>query len=290
VAVGFTVAIPTHDRRETAVLAALSALRQTRPPEQVLVLCDGCTDGTADAIRAIGDERALAVELPKGPGYAYSHRNVALELATATVVLWLGDDDLLLPDHLEQLGRYWDLGALDVVTTPAVQVEPDDALHWVGADWSVPWHRAWMERGNTNVMASVSVRAELARAVGGWSDAVDRRGDWDLWKRVLAAGARAADTAAPTVLHFRGTERVQAWSDRVAQNTRWLERISDPDQLAVVQRDLLRARAEREARIMERLERVESERDGIVNGRWWRLRGHLLPLRDAVRAVATRGR
>jgi glycosyltransferase involved in cell wall biosynthesis len=283
VAVGFTVAIPTHDRRETAVLAALSALQQTRPPEQVLVLCDGCSDGTADSIRALADERAVAIELPKGDGYGYAHRNRALDLATGDVVLWLGDDDLLLPDHLEQLGRYWDLGTLDLVTTPAVQVEPDDALHWVGADWSVPWHRAWMERGNTNVMASVSVRADLARAVGGWSGTVDRRGDWDLWKRVLASGARAGDTAMPTVLHFRGTERAQAWPDRVAQNARWLERISDPAELPVVRRELLRVRAEREARIMERLERVESERDGIVNGRWWRLRARLVPVRRAFR-------
>jgi hypothetical protein len=43
----FTIAIPTHDRCETVVLAALSALRQSRSPEQVIVLCDGCTDGTA---------------------------------------------------------------------------------------------------------------------------------------------------------------------------------------------------------------------------------------------------
>lgn len=282
-AVGFTVAIPTHDRRETAVMAALSALRQTRPPERVLVLCDGCSDGTADAIRALGDERAAALDLPKGDGYGYAHRNRALELAAGEVVVWLGDDDLLLPDHLERLGGYWDLGTFDLVTTPAVQVEPDDALHWVGADWSVPWHRAWMERGNTNVMASVSVRADLVREVGGWSGTVDRRGDWDLWKRVLASGARAGDTAVPTVLHFRGTERVQAWPDRVAQNARWLERISDPVELPVVRRELLRVRAEREARIMERLERVEGERDGIVNGRWWRLRDRLLPVRRALR-------
>lgn len=282
-AIGFTVAIPTHDRRETAILAALSALRQTRSPEQVLVLCDGCTDGTADAVRGLGDDRAVPLELSKGEGYAYGHRNRALDLATGDVVLWLGDDDLLLPDHLEQLGRYWDLGMFDLVTTPAVLVEPDDALHWVGADWSVAWHRAWMERGNTNVMASVSVRADLARAVGGWSDAVERRGDWDLWKRVLATGARAADTAVPTVLHFRGTERAQAWADRVAQNTRWLERLSDPAELPVVRRELQRVRAEREARVMERLERIELERDGIVNGRWWRLRERLLPLRRAFR-------
>jgi glycosyltransferase involved in cell wall biosynthesis len=279
----FAVAIPTHNRRETAVLSTLSALRQARAPEQVIVLCDGCTDGTAAAIRELGDARATALELPKEPGYAYEHRNRALELTRADVVLWLGDDDLLLPDHLERLGELWDLGTVDVATSPAVIVEPDDTLAWFGTDWSVPWHRAWLERGNSNVMASVSVRAQLVRDAGGWDPAQPRRGDWDLWKRVLATGARAADTGEPTVLHFRATERDQAWPDRVIQNARWLERISDPDALCEVRRALRRARSERDARLMARLEQIELERDGIVNGRWWRLRERLLPVRRAIR-------
>ena len=106
----FAVAIPTHDRRETVLLAALSALRQTRPPEQVIVLCDGCTDGTAEAIRGLDDPSVTALELPKTAGYAYGHRNRALELASTNAILWLGDDDLMLPDHLERLGELWDEG------------------------------------------------------------------------------------------------------------------------------------------------------------------------------------
>ena len=51
----FGVAIPTHNRCETVLLATLSALRQTRPPEQVIVLCDGCTDTTVSVIRALDD-------------------------------------------------------------------------------------------------------------------------------------------------------------------------------------------------------------------------------------------
>ena len=74
----FTVAVPTHDRRELVTLAVRSALAQTRPPLEVIVIADGCGDGTAAALRALGDERVRVVELPKGPGYAYDHRNVAL--------------------------------------------------------------------------------------------------------------------------------------------------------------------------------------------------------------------
>ncbi len=299
---GFTIAIPTHNRRETVVLAVRSALMQTRAPDQVIVLCDGCTDGTAEAVRALEDERVEAVELAKLPGYAYGHRSRSLELARGDAIMWLGDDDLLLPDHLERVGEYWDAGIADVVQTPAVVVWADESLTWVGLDWSVPGHLRTLADRNTNVMSSVCVRVETALAAGGWDAGLTRFGDWDLWKRLLAAGARSAMTDEPTVLHFRATDRDQPWPERVRQNTTWLQRIGDPEALAALRRELRRQRAEREAEWMGDIESLsarleladaevarlaESERTlaRIYAGGWWRLRGRLLPvLRLARRA------
>lgn len=243
----FTVAVPTHNRRETAVLAVLSVLRQTLPPLQVIVTCDGCTDGTADALRAIGDPRVTAIELEKGRGYAYGHRNAALEQATGEMILWLADDDLLLPDHLERLAERQAVEDLDMVTAPAIVVHPDDDLHWYGRDLSVPYVRESLTRENTNVMASVATRTSLIRQVGGWDDTIERAADWDLWKRVIATGARAAMTDEPTVLHFRATGRTQPWNERVAQNTAWLERINSPEELPELRRALRRTRGVAEA-------------------------------------------
>src|SRR5205085_10460281 len=171
--VSFTIAVPTHDRRETVVLAVRSALAQTRAPEQVIVLCDGCTDGSAEALRALGDARVEVLELEKAPGYGYEHRNRSLELARGEAIVWLADDDLLLPDHLERLGELWDTGRYDLVQSSGVAIHPDDRLEWFGTDWSVPFHRAELERYNTNPMASVALRVELARAIGGWDARVE---------------------------------------------------------------------------------------------------------------------
>src|SRR6266542_4746043 len=112
----FTVVVPTHNRRETALLAVDSALAQTRPPVQVIVVADGCTDGTVAAVRELGDSRIDVLDLPKGPDYGYDHRNRALECARGDVVAWLGDDDLYLPDHLERVGQLFDSGGVDLVT------------------------------------------------------------------------------------------------------------------------------------------------------------------------------
>lgn len=246
----FTIAIPTHDRRETVLLAARSALGQTRAPVEVIVLCDACGDGTAEAVRAIGDPRLQAVELPKLPGYAYEHRNRALERATGTAILWLGDDDLLLPDHLERIGAAWDEGGAEIVLAPAAEVREDDALLLRGYDWSVPWIAELELRQNTAVMASVSICVELARRAGGWDGGCPRMGDWDLWKRALAAGGRARATDEPTVLHFRATGRDQAWPDRVRQNRAWAARIADEHELAELRPRLRRLRSVREGLLM----------------------------------------
>jgi glycosyltransferase involved in cell wall biosynthesis len=254
----FTVALPTHDRRETVVLAVRSALAQTRAPEQVIVLCDGCTDGTADAVRALGDARVEVLELEKAPGYGYEHRNRSLERARGEAIVWLADDDLLLPDHLERLGELWDTGRYDLVQSSGVVIHPDDALEWFGTDWSVPAHRAELELRNTNPMASVALRVELARAIGGWDARVERAADWDLWKRAFAAGARSALSLQPTHLHFRASGREQAWQLRVRQNAAWLARISDPVELPALRVELARAHGEWAARALA-LERRAGE-------------------------------
>lgn len=274
----FSVAIPTHDRRETALLAAQSALRQTRPPVRVILLCDGCTDGTADAARAIGDPRLVAIDLPKASGYGYEHRNVALERAGSDAILWLADDDLLLPDHLERLGERWDDGDVDLVTAPAALVRPDDTLRWIGEDWGAPWSRAMLSRRNSNVMASVSVGVDLARRAGGWDGSVERGGDWDLWKRALDAGARAATTGVVTVLHFRAAGREQSWADRVRQNTAWLERLDDERELTALRRRLDRLRVERDRAVLDLLADREQQLARIHGTRWWRARARLARL------------
>lgn len=243
----FTVAIPTHNRRDTVVLALQSALEQTRPAVQVIVLCDGCRDGTQRAVAALGDRRVEVIDLPKGPGYAYAHRTRALERARGEAIVWLGDDDLLLPDHLENIGALWDTHRVDLVQTYAVLVAPDDTVEWLGADWSVPHYRAIvLDVENTTPMGAVCVGVRAARDAGGWDGTLDRRADWDLWKRMLRAGARTLSTDSATLLHFRASGRTQPWPERVAQNRSWLERIRNPAQLKAMRAQIAHLRAERE--------------------------------------------
>ncbi len=257
----FTIAIPTHNRRDTVLLAVRSALAQTRPPEQVIVLCDGCSDGTAEALRGLAAPLVEVAELPKAPGYGYEHRNHSLQHARGEAILWLGDDDLLAPDHLEQIGKLWDTGRFDLVQNQAVLVHPDDSLEWVGADWSVPLAAERLAFMNSNPMGSVSLRAGLARSIGGWNAELPREGDQDLWLRALAAGARSACSPEPTVVHFRGTGRRQSWPSRVRQNTAWLEQLLDPGRQLELRIRLRRAGGEWAATYLHSATELQEELD-----------------------------
>jgi glycosyltransferase involved in cell wall biosynthesis len=253
--VEITVAIPTHNRRETLLLAIESARMQTRPPERILVLADGCTDGTAEAVSDLREPRVEVIELEKGFGVGYGNRNEALR--RGGVISWLGDDDLYLPDHLERVGELFEVGDFDLVQAMACVVHEDSTLTALGMDWRVPYFRGLMMKGqNRTPAAAVSHRAEAALEVGGWPDRIRRRGDQDLWQRMLRAGARTAMLAAPTVLHFRATGRVQDYAHRVEQNRGFLERMDDPRELGRLRAEMALATqliAAREEALRKRL-------------------------------------
>lgn len=252
-----TVVIPTHDRRETVLMAIESVLAQSLAPVEVLIVADGCTDGTAEAVRALADPRVSAIECDKGPGPGYGNRNRALGRATGEVVAYCSDDDLWLPEHLECLADAYAGGDYDVVTSQTALVAADDGLTPLGMDWGVPYFRQVLLGGeNRTPSSAVSHRVELAIQVGGWRDGAGIPGDLDLWRRLLIAGGRPALVGRPTVLHFKAERREQPYERRILQNRRYLDRLGDPALLAALRLELTRGEqahaADTEARALER--------------------------------------
>ena len=224
-----TVAIPTHDRRETVLMAIESVLEQSHPPIELIVVADGCTDGTAEAVSALGDPRIRAIECPKGPGLGYGNRNRAVESAAGELIAWCSDDDLWLPDHLARIAEVFASEDVDIVTTRASLVTADDVMVPLGMDWSLPPYRQrLLDRENRTPSAAVCHRVDVAKQIGGWRDDPGMPGDLDLWRRMLIAGARSAMVAEPTVLHFKAEGRDQPYERRIAQNARFLARLRDP--------------------------------------------------------------
>ena len=84
-----------------------SALAQTYAPVEVIVVDDGSTDNSRDAISSYGN-RVSAIFKPNG-GHA-SAFNAGFSASHGSIVMFLDADDALLPDAVEEVVRAWHPG------------------------------------------------------------------------------------------------------------------------------------------------------------------------------------
>ncbi len=95
-----SVVIPTYHRAVSLREAVLSALAQTYPAIEVLVIADG-PDPAARAAVADLDARVLYLELAQNAGPAAA-RNAGIAHSRGEWITFLDDDDLMLPHRLQR--------------------------------------------------------------------------------------------------------------------------------------------------------------------------------------------
>jgi len=105
---GYTVVVPTFDGGNLVIETVRSVVEQSRPAEQVVVIDDGSSDGTADRLRErfAGHDQLEVVRTPnRGRSAA---RNLGLALATQDHVCFLDHDDLWHREKLTRTDAYLD--------------------------------------------------------------------------------------------------------------------------------------------------------------------------------------
>lgn len=200
------VIIPTYNRPHLLVQALESVLIQSRPPDEILVVDDGSTDETVDALAAY-EHRIRYLRKPNGG--VPSALNYGLAAANADYIGFLDDDDLLMPNAIERhceflrahsdidfsysgCYRFWG----DTPPSPpyaerlelydCVDVAPDDLF--LRALETFPFHRQGM-----------LVPLRCYRAVGAFDEVRQRSEDYEMILR-LARAFRGAKLGAPTFL------------------------------------------------------------------------------------------
>lgn len=94
-----SVIIPCRNGERIVAEAVRSALTQTEPPLEILVVDDASTDGTARAARAAG-ARVLRTEARRNAGGA---RNIGIEAASGDILAFLDADVTAPPDWLARV-------------------------------------------------------------------------------------------------------------------------------------------------------------------------------------------
>ncbi len=152
---------------------------------EYIVIDGGSTDGTRDLIERHADRLAYGVSEPdRGQAHAL---NKGFTRATGDVLGWLNADDLLAPNALADVAHQFAADDCDVLCgacryeypdgTSAVQTVPEGELRQLDVydpihQPSCFWRRTWHER------------------VGGLDERLHYGMDWDLWLRLVRAGAR----------------------------------------------------------------------------------------------------
>ncbi len=210
VAVRFTamriaVVTPAFQAESTLGSALASVAAQTRLPDEVVIADDGSTDATLDVARSWHRHlpiRVVSTGSTAGPSAA---RAAAIAGSSSDAIALLDADDVWLPDHLEAM-----LGAH---AATADGLASADTLAWIpgrglstrplSAGAPLPpadKQLAWLLTENRLSISALFSR-ERYDAVGGFRAQFRGTEDWDLWIRMVRAGAVVTRPDHPTVLY-----------------------------------------------------------------------------------------
>jgi glycosyltransferase involved in cell wall biosynthesis len=214
----FSVVIAAHNAAQTLPSTVRSVLAQTRPDFEIIVVDDGSTDGTGDALRGVSDDRIVYVrQTNQGPAVA---RNAGVEHAAGKYVCLLDSDDLWLPDYFATMAAaleadpgaglaYTDAWKLDDVTR---RMRRNTTMHAQRPPERPPRERdalllAMLERNF--VFTSATIRRRVLEDVGGFRT-FTRSEDYELWLRIAASGVRFVNSGRVlAVYRYRPRSRVR---------------------------------------------------------------------------------
>ena len=182
-----TIVIPTHDRPQLVQRAVASALAQTVPGVEVIVVDDASAEPVAfdsdPRLRVFRNERPLGVS---------AARNVGLAHARGPWITFLDDDDELLADMVEvslDAARRSELPAPVAVLSSVEDRSPGGAVIRVCEPIAVArggdlfGHR--FQQTYTQQTNSLFAPTEVLRAIGGWDGAIKGLEDDDLLLRLV---------------------------------------------------------------------------------------------------------
>jgi glycosyltransferase involved in cell wall biosynthesis len=193
-----SVVIPTRNRRPLLQRSLASALGQRGVDVEVIVVDDGSSDGTADAVTGLGDDRVRVVRHDTSRGVSAA-RNAGIGAAQAPWLAFLDDDDLWSPHklgaQLEAIGtRSAQGGEPQWSCTGCVLIDETDRL--VGAAGTagdaIDARRLLVANAVPAGGSGVVVRADVVRTLGGFDEGLSLYEDWDLWTRLSLRGPAAA--------------------------------------------------------------------------------------------------
>ena len=180
------VVIPTYQRVKQTIDAVDSALCQTVPPSEIVVVDDGSDDLVADSLANLLQRRKVRFLREKHTSHPGRVRNIGINSLTTSHVAFLDSDDIWYPTKLERQVALAARGHRAVFTghDTVLSSGGDIASSWIPTDREIGTRE--LARINTICNSSVLVARDLLDEIGGLPVSYAVRGleDYAAWFRI----------------------------------------------------------------------------------------------------------
>lgn len=205
------VIVPTFQHSELLPFCIESIQRQTITNIGIHIVGDGTDDATRDVVRRMqqSDQRIIFYDHPKSERTGEQYRHPIVMQSQATFVTYLGDDDIMSPDHIELMTE--ELLSSDVSFPPQTFVQVDGTIdlrtysfedpHW--REIAIDGTPLFSLSGFTHTTAAYRSLAE------GWTTTPREyfTDQYMILKFLARPECRFSLSPLPTVLHFPSSQR-----------------------------------------------------------------------------------
>lgn len=231
-----SVIIPNYNRADLIGETIENLLKQSRPPEELIVVDDGSTDDSVEKIRSYGDRVTLIQQENSGPGAA---RNRGFEASTGELIQFMDSDDLASLNKLKVQSDALMKSNADFAYCPWVRTEINgESMKFIGSllqsqavpDWKPMFE--WALGRWCLVFQNCLFRRECLEAAGKYRTDLMPTEDSEYLIRILHRGAKPIFTG-DCVVFYRDHEQGQITSTgttslaRTEDMTRYYETIGE---------------------------------------------------------------
>jgi GalNAc5-diNAcBac-PP-undecaprenol beta-1,3-glucosyltransferase len=258
-----TVIVPTYEHGPTLRHAVGSALRQTISDIEVIVVGDGVTERTREAIEELlrADERVRFLDRPKAPGHGFVHRHEAVEGAASERILYLSDDDLWFPEHVAVMSDL--LEDADFAVGLGISIGPEGLKFKHPTDLSLP-HYQDLVRSRATVFqhsAIVNTRMSYRQLTHVWLVSEKDSTYKAFWTQFFEASWRTASARLPTVLQFTSPPRAgMSLDERAAELASWEGALQRSTERLALMEHMLAVELRRNAELTSEVASIKARR------------------------------
>lgn len=181
-----SIIIPNYNQERFVSKAIQSALAQTCPAGEIIVIDDGSTDNSAKIVKSFGPHIRYFWQMNKGLAGA---RNTGIHLSHGDYIALLDADDEWYSNYLERMIGFADQNPdASVFYCQAQAIDPQgNILPQVFGGPALPFQDLYQTllRANFIIPSTILMRRTAVMQVGLFDQNLRSCEDWDLWLRLL---------------------------------------------------------------------------------------------------------